>query len=217
MNIEARELTLIFGGGESEMTVAVDNLDLTLRQGELLGVMGPSGSGKSTLLYLLSGLRRPSSGSVFYDDTDISSLGEGELDGIRSQKLGFVFQRHFLMSHLTVLENAMLPLKRVAARDHEYAQELMREMDVWKHRHKRPHQLSVGERQKVAVVRALINRPEVLFADEPTASLDINSAMAVMEILEHCMRGRSVIVVTHDYKILKGAGRILRMRDGKIG
>jgi putative ABC transport system ATP-binding protein len=216
MNIDARELTLIFDGEKDTMTVAVDNLDITVRENELMGIMGPSGSGKSSLLYLLSGLKKPTSGSVFYDDKDILLLGENEMDAIRRDRFGFIFQRHYLISHLTVLENILLPLRTISGQDTEYALSLMDEVGIRKCRDKKPHEVSVGERQKAAVLRALINKPQILFADEPTASLDIDSAMGIMELLEKCAKDAGIVVVTHDYKILKNAGRIVHMRDGKL-
>lgn len=216
MNIDARELTLLFDGDKDTMTVAVDNVDLSVRQNEMLGIMGPSGSGKSSLLNLLSGLRKPSSGSVFYDGEDILSLSEKEMDIIRSERFGFIFQRHYLISHLTILENILLPLKIISKQHTDYALDLMSELDVWKYRDKRPNEISVGERQKAAVLRALINNPQILFADEPTASLDIESAIKVMDLLVKRVKTAGIIVVTHDFRILKNADRIVHMQDGKL-
>lgn len=216
MNIDARELTLLFDGDKDTMTVAVDNLDITVWENEMLGIMGPSGSGKSSLLYLLSGLKRPTSGSIFYDGNDALLLEEKEMDAIRTERFGFVFQRHYLLSHLTILENILLPLKTISKDDIDYALALMNEIDIWRYRDKKPEGISVGERQKAAVLRALINKPQILFADEPTASLDTDSAIRIMDLLEKTMCDASSVVVTHDYRILKNADRIVNMRDGRL-
>lgn len=216
MIIDARELTLIYDGEKEDMTVAVDNLDITVNQNELLGIMGPSGSGKSSLLYLLAGLKKPTAGSIFYDNENIILFSDNEMNAIRRDKFGFIFQRHYLIAHLNILENILLPLRTISKLDIERAMHLMSEVDIIKCKDKKPAEISVGERQKAAVLRALISNPLVLFADEPTASLDIDSAMIIMDLLGRATKDASVIVVTHDYKILKNADRIVHMRDGKF-
>ncbi len=215
MKIEGRELTLIFDGDKDNLTVAVDNFDISVEPNGLLGIMGPSGSGKSSILYLLSGLKRPTAGSVFYDDRDILLFNDNDMNTIRQERFGFIFQRHYLIAHLGILENILLPLKVISPEDTERALDLMKKVGLLKYKDKKPGEISVGERQKAAIIRALINRPEVLFADEPTASLDMDSAVFAMELIEDCMKDGSVIVVTHDYKILKDADRIIHIRDGK--
>lgn len=215
MKIEGRELTLIFDGDKDNLTVAVDNFDISVGPNGILGIMGPSGSGKSSILYLLSGLKRPTAGSVFYDDRNILLFNDNDMNTIRQQRFGFIFQRHYLVDHLGILENILLPLKRISTENTEWALDRMGKMGLLKYKDKRPGEISVGERQKAAIIRALINRPEVLFADEPTASLDMDSALFAMELIEDCMKDGSVIVVTHDYKILKDADRIIHIRDGK--
>jgi putative ABC transport system ATP-binding protein len=214
--IEARELKLIYDRDKDMATVAVDNADFTLLKNEMVGVMGPSGSGKSSLLYLLSGLKKPTSGSVFYDGENAQLLNENQMNRLRRERFGFIFQRHFLISHLTVLENILLPLPQADTQAAEDALCLMDTLQMQKYQEKRPAELSVGERQKVAVLRALIHKPEVLFADEPTASLDMDTSLAVMDFLKTKMQDAGIIVVTHDYKILKNADRIVHMRDGSF-
>jgi putative ABC transport system ATP-binding protein len=214
--IEARELKLIYDRDKDMMTVAVDNADFTLHENEMAGVMGPSGSGKSSLLYLLSGLKTPTSGSVFYDGENSRLFSESQMNRLRRERFGFIFQRHFLISHLTVLENILLPLPQVNEQAQEDALNLLDALQMRKYQGKKPAELSVGERQKVAVLRALIHKPQVLFADEPTASLDIDTSMAVMELMKARMQDKGIVVVTHDYKILKNADRIVHMRDGRL-
>jgi ABC-type lipoprotein export system ATPase subunit len=215
MIIDGRNLTLIYDGDKDNLTVAVDDLDITMGHKGVLGIMGPSGSGKSSLLYILSGLKKPTSGSIFYDGRNVMSFDENEMNIIRQNKFGFIFQRHYLIAHLGILENILLPLKTVSKENTDQALSLMNEMGILKYKDKKPGELSVGERQKAAILRALVNRPQVLFADEPTASLDMESALFTMELIENCMIEASVVVVTHDYKILKNAGRIIHIRDGK--
>lgn len=215
MIIDGRNLTLIYDGDKNNLTVAVDDLDITMGHKGVLGIMGPSGSGKSSLLYILSGLKKPTSGSIFYDGRNVMSFDENEMNIIRQNKFGFIFQRHYLIAHLGILENILLPLKTVSKENTDQALSLMNEMGILKYKDKKPGELSVGERQKAAILRALVNRPQVLFADEPTASLDMESALFTMELIENCMIEASVVVVTHDYKILKNAGRIIHIRDGK--
>ena len=216
MIIEARELKLIYDGDKDIMTAAVDNADFTLHKNEMVGVMGPSGSGKSSLLYLLSGLKMPTSGSVFYDGENARLLTENQMNRLRRERFGFIFQRHFLISHLTVLENILLPLPHVNKQTAEDAQSLLDTLQMRKYQSKKPAELSVGERQKVAVLRALIHQPQVLFADEPTASLDMDTSMAVMDLIKARMQDKGIVVVTHDYKILRNADRIVHMRDGRL-
>lgn len=216
MNIEGRELSLIYDGDKDAMTVAVDNVDITLGKNEMVGVMGPSGSGKSSLLYLLSGLKKPTAGSVFYDGKALPLLSEPQMDRLRRECFGFIFQRHFLIWHLTVLENILLPLTSISDKDIKEALCLMDALGMRKYENKRPAELSVGERQKAAILRALIHKPQMLFADEPTASLDMDTSLAVMELLRCRLQDSGMIVVTHDYKILKHADRIVHMRDGRI-
>lgn len=216
MIIEARELKLIYDGDKDMATVAVDNADFTLMENEMVGIMGPSGSGKSSLLYLLSGLKTPTTGTVFYDGENARLLHENQMNRLRRERFGFIFQRHFLISHLTVLENILLPLPHAGREALEDAQNLMDALQMTKYQGKRPAELSVGERQKVAILRALIHKPQVLFADEPTAALDMDTSLIVMELLKTKMQHAGIVVVTHDYKILKNADRIVHMRDGRF-
>lgn len=216
MNIDARELTLIFDADKDTATMAVDHVDLSVGSGEMVGVMGPSGSGKSSLLYLLSGLKRPSAGSVFYDGQDIRTKSEREMDALRAHCFGFIFQRHYLLSYLTLQENILLPLQTVEAQDVDRALHWMNEIGLWAYKDKTPGQVSVGQRQKAAVLRALIHKPQVLFADEPTAALDMDSAMRVMELLVRHKQETSIVVVTHDYRIVQDADRLVHLRDGRL-
>lgn len=215
MRIDARGVALIYPTRSGPPVTALDNLDLTLQTGNLTGVLGPSGSGKSSLLYLLSGLKKPSAGSVFFDDRDTALLAEADLEQVRRQKFGFIFQRHYLLAHLTLLENILLPLNDLSPQAKTRALDLMRILRLSVPPGRYPHELSVGQRQLAAVARALIHDPEVIFADEPTAALDMDTALDVMDTLAAYRERAAIIVVTHDFKILRQATGIIRLRDGR--
>ncbi len=194
--LSAQDLALDYRTGAS-VAHAVDTVSLSVDQGSFVGLIGPSGSGKSSLMYLLSGLKRPTRGTVAF---------------------GFVFQQHFLINYLTALENVMVGAVK---RNHDvvaYAQELLRRVGLGDKLRQRPYQLSIGERQRVAVARALVHRPAIVFADEPTASLDQATGREVINLLVDYRRGGgvSVVVVTHDPAMLTDADRVLHMRDGRL-
>lgn len=215
--LAASDLALDYRSGGS-VAHAVDAVNLTFERGSFIGLIGPSGSGKSSLMYLLSGLRRPSRGSVSFDGQDYGDLSSGGLIHLRRQRFGFIFQQHFLVNYLSAIENVMVGAIR---RDHDtaaYAQELLRRVGLGAKLRNRPYQLSIGERQRVAVARALVHRPAVVFADEPTASLDQATGREVVNLLADYRKagGGSVVVVTHDPAMLTGADRVLTMRDGRL-
>ena len=215
--LSAQDLALDYRSGAS-VAHAVDTVSLSVDQGSFVGLIGPSGSGKSSLMYLLSGLKRPTRGTVAFDGQDYRQISTPGLMQLRRQRYGFVFQQHFLINYLTALENVMVgAVKRnhdVAAR----AQELLRRVGLGDKLRQRPYQLSIGERQRVAVARALVHRPAIVFADEPTASLDQATGREVIDLLVDYRRraGGSVVVVTHDPAMLTDADRVLQMRDGRL-
>jgi putative ABC transport system ATP-binding protein len=215
--LRAEDLALDYRSGSS-VAHAVDTVSLSVDRGSFVGLIGPSGSGKSSLMYLLSGLKRPTRGNVGFDDRDYQSISATGLMRLRRQRFGFVFQQHFLVNYLTALENVMVGAVK---RNHEvvaYAQELLRRVGLGDKLRQRPYQLSIGERQRVAVARALVHRPAVVFADEPTASLDQATGREVIRLLAEYRTGGggSVVVVTHDPAMLIGADRVLQMRDGRM-
>lgn len=215
MKIDAREVSLTYTTRLGEPVTALSAIDFSVSAGETAGVLGPSGSGKSSLLYLLSGLKRPTAGAVFHDDRDSSSLGEEEMEAFRKAHFGFIFQRHYLISHLTIEENILLPLGRATAAAKKKARALMDRLRLNVSPGRMPGELSVGQRQLAAVARALVNDPAVLFADEPTAALDLDNALNVMDAIDGLLPQAAVVVVTHDFKVLKHAGSITKLRDGK--
>jgi putative ABC transport system ATP-binding protein len=215
--LSAQDLALDYRSGGS-VAHAVDTVSLTVERGSFVGLIGPSGSGKSSLMYLLSGLKRPNRGSVSFEDRAYASLSGAGLMRLRRQRFGFVFQQHFLVNYLSAFENVMVGAVK---RNHEaaaYALELLGRVGLGDKLQKRPYQLSIGERQRVAVARALVHRPAVVFADEPTASLDQTTGHEVVNLLSDYRRsgGGSLLVVTHDQAMLTGADRVLQMRDGRL-
>jgi len=207
--------------GEVPVTL-VQEVTLAVERGEFAVIMGPSGSGKSSLLYLLGLLDTPTSGRVLLDGRDTSGFGEDELATTRLQKLGFVFQFHFLLAEFSVLENVLLPVRRLgelgedAAR--KRAEQLLDQLGLSEHLRKRPHQISGGQRQRAAIARALANDPPIILADEPTGNLDTRAGANVRQILHDLTRdmGKTVIAVTHDLTFAKAADRIIGIVDGRI-
>jgi putative ABC transport system ATP-binding protein len=215
--LSAQDLALDYRSGGT-VAHAVDTVSLTVERGSFIGLIGPSGSGKSSLMYLLSGLKRPNRGSVSFEDREYASLSGAGLMRLRRRRFGFVFQQHFLVNYLSAIENVMVGAVK---RNHDtaaYAQELLRRVGLGDKLRKKPYQLSIGERQRVAVARALVHRPAVVFADEPTASLDQATGHEVVDLLADYRRtgAGSLLVVTHDPAMLTGADRVLQMRDGRL-
>jgi len=215
--LRGQDLALDYRSGTG-VAHAVDTVSLSVDQGSFVGLIGPSGSGKSSLMYLLSGLKRPTRGTVAFDGQDYRQISAPGLMRLRRQRYGFVFQQHFLINYLSALENVMVGAVK---RNHEvvaYAQELLHRVGLGDKLRQRPYQLSIGERQRVAVARALVHRPAIVFADEPTASLDQATGREVINLLVDYRRrtGGSVVVVTHDPAMLIDADRVLQMRDGRL-
>ena len=207
----------------SEVPVTlVNDITLDIEAGEFVCIMGPSGSGKSSLLYLLGLLDLPTEGSIFLDGENTSHYREDELANRRLEKLGFVFQFHFLLAEFSVIDNVTLPIRRLGKLNQARAQqrgiELLDKLGIADQRNKFPHQLSGGQRQRVAIARALANDPLIILADEPTGNLDSVSSRTVQQILHdltHDM-GKTVVAVTHDASFAAAADRLVTLVDGKI-
>lgn len=182
---------------------------------EFVGIMGPSGSGKSSLLYVLSGLKRPTSGEVFFKEENLGALRDAQVTELRRQKFGFVFQQPWMLPWQTAVENALMGCLQVDRQAEAKTLERLTQLGVGKIAHKLPSQLSGGEKQRVCVARAMMNDPAVIFADEPTASLDHRNGHLVVELLSQYKTQGTVIIVTHDAEMLADADRVLVMRDGK--
>ena len=214
--LRGEKLRKLYPDGEVH---AVEGVDISIRRGEYVAIMGPSGSGKSTLLNLLGALDRPTSGEVYYEETPLGKFGD--LDRFRAQKLGFVFQSFYLLPVLTAVENVQVPMfesDMAAGRREQKAIELLTMVGLAQRIHHMPQQLSVGERQRVAVARALANDPILLLADEPTGNLDSKAAAGIFDLFEklHKEHGVTIVLITHDEGFAKRARRLVRMRDGQI-
>ena len=201
------------------------DVNLTVRRGEALAIVGPSGSGKTTLLNLLGSLDRPDAGRVRLGGQDLSALDEEGLARVRNRSIGFVFQLHHLLPHLTVLENVLVPTLALAGDGGETrrsapgrADRLLERVGLGDRLGHRPGQLSGGERQRVSVVRALINQPQLLLADEPTGALDQRSARELGRLLRELNQeeGVTLIVVTHSQELAREMGRVCELREGRL-
>jgi putative ABC transport system ATP-binding protein len=199
---------------------ALDGVDLEVREGEFLLVMGPSGSGKSTLLNLIGGLDRPTSGRILAGGRDLSVLDEIELAAYRQTRVGFVFQAFNLIPTMTARQNVEFPMVfagRGRGERRRRAEDLLRQLGLGDRMDHRPVELSGGEQQRVAIARALANAPQVILGDEPTVNVDTHTGQEIMELLAAVNRaGRTVIVVTHDPRLLAYAHRTVHMEDGRI-
>jgi predicted ABC-type transport system involved in lysophospholipase L1 biosynthesis ATPase subunit len=209
--------------GPREGTYVLSGINLDVAAGEALAVIGPSGSGKSTLLNIIGALDRPTRGAVLLEGRDLTALGDDELAGVRAARVGFVFQLHHLLPQCTALENVLVPTLALKARPparevQERARDLLARVGLGERTGHRPGQLSGGECQRVAVVRALINRPRLLLADEPTGSLDHAAAAALADLLVGLNRqeGVTLVVVTHSSDVAARMGRTLELRDGVL-
>ena len=215
--LRCEALTKTYVSGGHEITVLRD-ITFELEPGAFLAVTGPSGSGKSTLLGLLAGLDRPASGRVLLDDHDLSALSEDERAEIRAEKVGFVFQSFHLIPTLTARENIQVPLELRGEDGRERAGELLERVGLGDRGHHYPAQLSGGEQQRVAVARAFVHRPRILFADEPTGNLDAANGANVVGLLGEMNRelGTTLVLVTHDPELADLAHRVLRLHDGAV-
>ena len=218
--LEVRGLTRVFGRGETAVR-AVDGVDLTVRRGEIVLVMGPSGAGKTTLLTLIGGLLKPTAGQVLIDGRDITAMGESDLPEVRRRYVGFVFQSFNLLDSLTAQENVEVALNlagRGGRESAETAGELLDGLGMGHRRRFKPNDLSGGEKQRVSIARALANEPPLLLADEPTANLDSKQGREVVDLLRAIAReqGRTVLIVSHDERIRDMADRVLWLEDGRL-
>jgi ABC-type lipoprotein export system ATPase subunit len=215
--VETRGLTKIYGdGGEVR---ALDGVDLTVRAGELIAIVGPSGSGKSTLLNMLGALDRPSAGEVIIAGTPLSQVRD--LDHFRGHTIGFIFQTHNLIPTLTASENVEVPMYETGLsrrQRQERARELLELVGLARRAEHLPNQLSGGERQRVAIARALANHPTIVLADEPTGNLDSATTAEIMNLLIDLNRshGTTLLIVTHNHEVAARVQRVITFRDGKI-
>lgn len=212
------DLCKTYGSAEAKVE-ALKNVNFSVQHGEFVAIVGASGSGKSTLMHLLGGVDRPSSGQVIIDGMDLYSRSEEELAVFRRRKIGFIFQSYNLIPVLSTEENIKLPMllenKRV---DENYVQELMGILGLTERRHHLPSELSGGQQQRTAIGRALINKPSIILADEPTGNLDSKSGRDIMDLLTFSIKkyNQTLIMITHDLNIAKIADRVVRIEDGVL-
>lgn len=218
--IEAANLRKIYKEGSTE-TVALDNVSFKIDQGEFVAIMGPSGSGKSTLLHILGFLDEQTSGKYLFENKTLNHYSEAAIARVRNQKMGFVFQAFNLLPRTTVLNNVKLPLVYSNANESEWdalAKHAIHDVNLTYRLDHETNQLSGGEKQRAAIARALVNNPQVIFADEPTGNLDSKSGEIVMEILQRLNdeEGKTIILITHETTTAEHAKRIIHIKDGRI-
>ena len=217
---EAANLSKVFSKAGKNIEVLA-GLDLTLSSGEIVGIMGASGAGKSTLLHIAGGLDKPSSGTIHYAGQEIFSLSEPDLAAFRNRSVGFVFQMHYLLSEFTCLENVMMPGIISGGDKHqvrERAEILLGQVGLSQREDHRPGELSGGEQQRAAVARALVNRPSMVLADEPTGNLDEKTAVSVQDLFLELNEtyGTTFLVVTHNREMAARFHRRFQLRDGML-
>ena len=214
----AIDLTKVYGSKDNEV-MALDHVNVEFKRGEMTAIMGPSGSGKSTLMHCMAGLDTPSSGKVIVEGLEVSSMNQKQLTDLRREQIGFIFQSFNLVPTLSAEENILLPLQ-IAKRtiDRDWFNQVVKVVGLEKRLTHRPSQLSGGQQQRVACARAIMARPSVIFADEPTGNLDSRSSREVLGFLRDSVRdyGQSIVMVTHDPRAASFADRVLVLADGNI-
>lgn len=214
----AIDLTKVYGSKDNEV-MALDHVNVEFKRGEMTAIMGPSGSGKSTLMHCMAGVDTPSSGKVIVEGLEVSSMNQKQLTDLRREQIGFIFQSFNLVPTLSAEENILLPLQ-IAKRpiDREWFNQVVKVVGLEKRLTHRPSQLSGGQQQRVACARAIMARPSVIFADEPTGNLDSRSSREVLGFLRDSVRdyGQSIVMVTHDPRAASFADRVLVLADGNI-
>ncbi|MDA8226264.1 MAG: ABC transporter ATP-binding protein [Desulfitobacterium hafniense] len=218
--IEVSGVSNTYQGGDGIVT-ALKDVNLAIEEGEFLALMGPSGSGKSTLLSILGVLNPPSTGTVLIDDIDVYSLSSERQADFRHEYVGFVFQQYQLIPYLTAIENVMLPLAITSLSNkeqREMAQSVLDKVGLGQKLFRLPNQLSGGEQNRVAIARAIVNRPAIVFADEPTGSLDSSTARELLDLFKYLnSEGLTIIMVTHNKENLDWVSRSVYIRDGVLG
>ena len=218
--IKLEQLKKIFNTGGGAVA-ALDGVDVDIKKGEFVAIMGRSGSGKSTMLNILGCMDQPTSGRYLLSDQDVSRLNDDELSRIRNEYIGFIFQGFHLLPRLTALQNVMLPL-RFASEEHQKsgemrAKELLEQVGLADRMHHLPNEMSGGQIQRVAIARSLINQPDVLLADEPTGNLDTKMSKQIIDLMVDLnQKGQTIVMVTHEPDIAAHAGRTIQVLDGRI-
>lgn len=218
MEIQVKDISKIYGTNESRV-IALNHASMTIFESDFISIMGPSGSGKSTLLHIISGLDKPTSGSVWYGSTDIHNGSDKQLSAFRRRKIGFIFQQFNLLPVLTARENIIMPLLLDKKQpDENYFKQLTELLGLEMRLSHLPHEMSGGQQQRAAIARALIAQPDIVFADEPTGNLDSKSGSEVMKMLCAVREkmNKTLIVITHEPRIAEMADRRFTMIDGEL-
>lgn len=214
--IELKGITKSFDG-----TPVLKGIDLTIEKGEIVSITGPSGAGKSTLLHITGGLDKPDKGEIFFNGTDIAKLNDKEIAGFRNRNIGFVFQFHELLPEFSALENIMMPALIAGCNKVESQKRAMEILNILNLQNKadnKPAEMSGGENQRIAVARALMNKPQIILADEPSGSLDSQNKNDLHNLFFKLREyfGQTFVIITHDESLASKADRIIRLRDGQI-
>lgn len=213
--IDAKNINVKFGKRQ-----ILKDLNLKVKKGEYISIIGKSGAGKSTLLNVISTLEKEYSGNVFYENKDIRDYNDLEISNLRNKKIGFIFQNFNLLEDFTVIENIMLPARLTKIDEIELKEKALGlinkfELDLTKNQY--PNELSGGEKQRVAIARALINKPEIIFADEPTGNLDSKMSIEISNILSKLnQEGQTIVMVTHNEELAKSSNKIFELKDGML-
>jgi len=215
--IQLQDITKVYLMGKRELTV-LRGINLKIERGEMVAIMGPSGSGKSTMLNLIGCLDKPTSGSYYLENREVSRFSSRELAAIRSQKIGFVFQTFNLLPRLSALANVELGMRYAGGVDRKRATEALNRVGLADRAKHRPTELSGGEQQRVAIARALVKSPPLILADEPTGNLDSRSGQEIISILTslHAEQGITLVLITHDADIASRCQRIVHLKDGQV-
>ena len=216
--IELKNVSKVVRSGAEDLTI-LNDVSLTIPDGEFVAVTGASGSGKSTLLGLIAGLDAPSEGEILIDGADITRMSEDALAQIRSEKIGFIFQSFHLIPSLTAFENVLIPMEILGLKDaRARAEQLLIDVDLTNRGHHYPTELSGGEQQRIAIARAFANRPKMLLADEPTGNLDSRNGSHIFALMTELHRQNNVtlVLVTHDANLADKAQRQVNLRDGRV-
>jgi len=224
MLIEIKNITKSYGNPEEGThRIVLNNLSLNIEEGESVALLGPSGSGKTTLLNMIGALDHPDSGSILFKDKSITDLSGKDIDNFRNQEIGFVFQSHHLLPQCTLLENVLIPTlvgtsKAQRSQKISQAESLLREVGIWEYKDKLPGKLSGGECQRAAVVRAMINQPSMLLADEPTGALDKKNVNTMADLLLKLNKENNLtlVIVTHSEALASRMNKTYNLSDGKI-